>query len=104
MEVTPLVEMPPRIGRNPSIVSPPSSLQSSYPVFHPLGSRNKSPYLHPSLYYQQDEAKFRQLQFQITLASLFSRIVIIVGITVKFTTFTTGKPENDTIRNFFIDF
>ena len=108
MEVTPLVVMPPRVssGRNPSIVSPPSRLQSSYPVFHPLGSRNKSPYLHPSLYYQQDEVKFRQQQLQqqhriffsaLSLANLFSRT------TVTFTTFTTGKPENDAIWNFFIE-
>lgn len=105
MEVTPLVVLPPRIssGRNPSIASHHSGLRTSYPMY-PMGSRNKSPYLHPSIYPHQDEAKLQQQQLHnqqriffsallnpsnpILIASVFSRT------TVTFTTFKTGKLNN----------
>lgn len=98
MEVTPLVALPPRIssGRNPSIASHHSGLRTSYPMY-PMGSRNKSPYLHPSIYPHQDEAKLEQQQLlnqqriffsALSLANVFSKT------TVTFTTFKTGKLNN----------
>lgn len=96
MEVTPLVMLPQPIpsGRNPSIVSHHPGLHSSHPMHSFIGSRNKSPYLHPSLY--QDQLKLQQQQeFQeqqqriffsaLSLANLFGRT------TVTYTTFRTGK-------------
>jgi hypothetical protein len=98
MEVTPLVMLPQPIpsGRNPSIVSHHPGLHSSHPMYSFIGSRNKSPYLHPSLYHNQDQLKLQQQQeFQqqqqriffsaLSLANLFGRT------TVTYTTFRTGK-------------
>nr|CAH0100016.1 unnamed protein product [Daphnia galeata] len=67
MEVTPLVVMPPHSipsGRNPSVVSHghlPFGLHSPYPMYS-FDSRSKSPYIHPSLFHHQDEAKLQQQQ------------------------------------------
>jgi hypothetical protein len=62
---------------------------------YPMGSRNKSPYLDPSIYPHQDEAKLQQQQqlhnqqriffSALALANVFSRPTEI------FTTFKTGK-------------
>ena len=106
MEVTPLVVMPPHSipsGRNPSVVSHghlPFGLHSPYPMYS-FDSRSKSPYIHPSLFHHQDEAKLQQQQLlqqqriffsALSLASLFNKA------TVAYTTFRTGKSyENGLI-------
>ncbi|XP_046448194.1 uncharacterized protein LOC124196979 [Daphnia pulex] len=97
MEVTPLVVLPPRIssGRNPTIASHHFGLRTSYPMY-PMGSRNKSPNIHPSIYPHQDEAKLQQQQLlnqqriffsALSLANVFSRTTV---------TFTTFKTETKT--------
>jgi hypothetical protein len=87
--MTPLAVLP-HSGRYPSNLYP--GLHSTYPMYS-SSSRNKSPFVHPSVY--QDEAKLQQQQqlqneqriffSALSLANLFNK-----G-TVTFTTFKTGK-------------
>jgi hypothetical protein len=89
MKMTPLAVFP-HSGRHPSNLYP--ELGSSYPMYT-SSSRNKSPFVHPSVY--QDEAKLQQQQQlqneqriffpALSLAHVFNR-----GI-ATFTTFKTGK-------------
>nr|CAH0103183.1 unnamed protein product [Daphnia galeata] len=95
MEVTPLVVMPPHSipsGRNPSVVSHhPFGLHSPYPMYS-FDSRSKSPYIHPSLFHHQDEAKLQQqqlLQQQRIFFSAFSLASLFNKATVTYTTFRT---------------
>ncbi|KZS07702.1 Uncharacterized protein APZ42_028536 [Daphnia magna] len=108
MEVTPLVYLPPlkASARKPQIASFHPGVESSMPTFV-FDSRNKNPYLHPSVY-QQHQAELQKQQIEQEQRVFFSALslanVFKNKVTATYTTHTTiTKTEvKSTEATFFV--